>query len=357
MKLLRGVLSQPTAPFREDRIAALAFRFAGRVGLAAARDAHGNVLLRYQPLRRRGVAHWVFTAHMDHPGFVTMRQRGRSVWTQFCGEVGREYFRGARVRLFAPGGDVRATVATVRRGNGSPWLTCRLELDKPAEVLPGVIGMWDLPAVRIRGRVVSARAVDDVAGVAAVLCAMGRIAARRPPGAVTALLTRAEEAGFVGALGACNTGQIPPAAQVIVIEASAQRSGARMGEGVVIRVGDNARIFDASLTAHLRAVAAKVARRDRNFRFVRQLMSGGTCEATVFGLYGHTSAGVCLPLGNYHNMGPAGKIAAEKIHLDDFNNLVKLLVAVAAGPAGPEQTDAAMRKRLDRMFAQRRRYL
>jgi len=357
MKLLREVLSQPTAPFREDRIAALAFRFAERIGLAAARDAHGNVLLRYRPPRRRGVGHWVFAAHMDHPGFVTTRQRGRSVWAQFRGEVAREYFRGGRVRLFAPGSELRAKVATVRRGNGSPWLTCRLELDKPAEVPPGVIGMWDLPAVRIRGRGVSARAIDDIAGVAAVLCAMGRIASRRPPAAVTALLTRAEEAGFVGALGACNGGEIPPDARVVVIEASAHRSGARLGEGVVIRVGDKARIFDASLTAHLRAVAEKVAKRDRNFRFVRQLMSGGTCEATVYGLYGHTTAGLCLPLGNYHNMGPAGKIAAEKIHLDDFNNLVKLLVAVAADPAGPKQTDAAMRKRLVRMFAQRRRYL
>ena len=31
-------------------------------------------------------------------------------------------------------------------------------------------------------------------------------------------------------------------------------------------------------------------------------MPGGTCEATVYDVYGFTAARICVALGNYHNM-------------------------------------------------------
>ena len=35
----------------------------------------------------------------------------------------------------------------------------------------------------------------------------------------------------------------------------------------------------------------------------RCLMSGGTCEATAYQLYGYETGGLCIALGNYHNRG------------------------------------------------------
>ena len=69
-------------------------------------------------------------------------------------------------------------------------------------------------------------------------------------------------------------------------------------------------------------------------------MDAGMCNSTPFTAWGHDSAALCLPLGNYHNMHiksdpgfndapTAGKrklIASETIHLDDFESLIQLLL-------------------------------
>jgi hypothetical protein len=113
---------------------------------------------------------------------------------------------------------------------------------------------------------------------------------------------------------------------------------AGLGDGVVVRVGDNVRTFDPALTAHVTGVARDLARRDRRFRHVRQLMPGGTCESTIYSLWGCTAAAVCIPLANYHNMGDDARIRPEQVHLDDFENTVKLLIALAAEERTPIQT-------------------
>ncbi|MCZ7620442.1 MAG: hypothetical protein M5U32_19820 [Myxococcota bacterium] len=55
-------------------------------------------------------------------------------------------------------------------------------------------------------------------------------------------------------------------------------------------------------------------------------MDGGACEATAYQLYGYRCAAMCLPLGNYHNMGDRGRtprIVAETIRLSDLVGLVR----------------------------------
>ena len=356
LQRLRTILSLPTAPFREGAVVAFLHRWAEDCGLAFARDQAGNVLIRLRPGGGGGPT-WVFTAHMDHPGFVTTAQRGRSVWAEFRGSVSREYFAGSAVRLLAPAGKVAAVVATARRRPPVGWLHCRLDLDAPADVPPGTVGLWDVPAFRRRGRRLHALACDDLAGVAAVVCALDEIVARRVDADVIGLLTRAEEAGFVGALAACRLDTIPRGALVVGIETSKAQPAAPVGKGAVIRVGDHARTFDPSLTAHLSAVADALTRRRPALQFTRQLMPGGTCESTVYCAFGHQAAALALPLGNYHNMSPRGRIAAEQIDLGDFASLVGLLVALAGKRRTPAQTDDRLRRRLDGIFQQRGRLL
>ena len=58
-------------------------------------------------------------------------------------------------------------------------------------------------------------------------------------------------------------------------------------------------------------------------------MSGGTCEASAFAVYGYRVTGIALPLGNYHNAGTQESVEAEYIHLDDFLAAVELIVESA----------------------------
>ncbi len=82
-------------------------------------------------------------------------------------------------------------------------------------------------------------------------------------------------------------------------------------------------------------------------------MPGGVCESTAFAMWGHTCAAVCLPMENYHNQGPRGRIAPERVNTDDFDSLVKLLVALAATPSSPAETDRRLRTRLAGLLAER----
>jgi len=362
--LLQDVLSCPTSPFCERAVIEYVRSWASRCGVSFTQDAAGNVLLsagRSKDGARRGKAKarvsktptWVFTAHMDHPGFVVRRSRGRSVWATFRGGVAKTYFPGSRVRLITRDAEYVATVATVRKSKEHHALDCRLELvDQSARnVAPGSIGMWDVPTFKRRNGRLTARACDDLAGVAAVMTAIEEIISRNPDANVMGLLTRAEEVGFVGTLAACRLGTIPAGALVVGIETSKAQPAAKIGGGAVIRVGDGTRVFNEPLTAHISAVAKDLANRNKDFQFVRQLMPGGTCESTAFCALGHLAGALALPLGNYHNQHPRGQIAAEFIDEGDFDCLVNLLVALATDKRSPADTEAALLHRLDDILA------
>ena len=78
----------------------------------------------------------------------------------------------------------------------------------------------------------------------------------------------------------------------------------------------------------LHAGAARLQERNPAFKVQRQLMEGGTCEATAFGAQGYACTGIALPLGNYHNMPDGeGGLAAEFIHRDDLSGAADLLIA------------------------------
>ncbi|NQU11127.1 hypothetical protein HQ590_10080 [bacterium] len=353
--ILRALLEQPTAPFAEHAVIAQVERFARGHGLRVRRDGVGNLLLRLPARGRRGRP-WLFQAHLDHPGFVVTGQRGRVVRAQFRGSVRPQYFRGAPVRFFADAGEVRGRIVSARPERQRSMTHCRVQLEGRARLLSGTVGMWDFPGCRFRGRRVVARGCDDVAGVAAVLCALHDLAATRRRREVLALLTRAEEGGFLGALGAWygpeDTAVRRALARswVVGVECPKAQPPAPVGGGAIVRVGDRMQVFDRLVVAHISAVADRVARREPRFRWVRQLMSGGGTEASIWCLAGYQAGSVCLPLDNYHNMGTRGRVAAEEIDRNDFASVVRLLVALATDPATPEQTETAMRRRLRKRF-------
>jgi endoglucanase len=163
--------------------------------------------------------------------------------------------------------------------------------------------------------------------------------------------------GFVGALHAVKTGSIPANARILSIETSRASKEAPIGEGPVIRVGDAATVFDQELTNLVSEAAAQ-----QGLRHQRKLMSGGSCEATAFGVYGYRATGLCLPLGNYHNMGNLDDVEAgagralplmEEVSLDDFHGLVDLLLVATEAVDG----NSNLRERLDAVYSESRHLL
>jgi endoglucanase len=88
-----------------------------------------------------------------------------------------------------------------------------------------------------------------------------------------------------------NTHEILPSNSLIIsLETSRELPGVKMGQGVILRVGDRASVFDSGASRFLAEVAGNLGAKEKNFRFQRALMSGGTCEATAYQEFGFQSA-------------------------------------------------------------------
>jgi len=398
-RILSDLLSLPTAPFAEHYVIDYVREFCRRrPALRLTQDRSGNLLIRYGPRKRRPI---VLAAHMDHPGFIVqsslppsrpLRMEARVpllpgdsrtgrhlVLAKWYGGVRPEYFAGARVRFFDGAKWVRGRVVRVECGpDGKAPRVSHVEAALAEPVPPGAVGMWDLADPTIRAGRLYARGCDDVAGVAATLACLDDLvrrhnrtrsaserhgtrsaserhgtrsaSERHPKPSLHVLLTRAEEVGFVGAIAACRNRTIPADAVVVSIECSAELPGARMGDGPILRVGDLATTFSPVATGWCRAVAERLAAAEPPFPFQRKLMDGGTCEATVYGEFGYAASGLCIALGNYHNMDRTRKrLAPECIDLGDWEGLVRWFVALATTDLPCDSAAAALRERLRKL--------
>src|SRR5262249_42576689 len=202
LRTLTEFVSLPTAPFCEQACIEYIRRFvSARMRLSLTADHFGNMLVRYRgPGARRSARPVVLAGHLDHPGFVARLTRGLVVDADFRGWVDRSYFPGAAVRFFTADGAITGKVVSVDGGRPSSRGNADRRAqpfrhEKPPErafirvkrpVPPGSIGMWDIPGYGIRKGVLNARACDDVAGVAAILCTLDELCRRRAPGQLLA---------------------------------------------------------------------------------------------------------------------------------------------------------------------------
>jgi putative aminopeptidase FrvX len=176
---------------------------------------------------------------------------------------------------------------------------------------------------------------------------------------VAALLTRAEEDGFVGAIASVlHPKLLKKSDRIISIETSAAQPVAKQGDGVVLRIGDYTSIFNSAFMFFLHEQAKALSKLDKNFKYQRSLMPGGTCEATVFDLYGYTTGAICVPLGNYHNMDrKKKKIGPEYVDVNDWKNMVKLFVQLANQIHEFDPHFGPLRKRIEKRFKEREKLL
>ncbi len=349
--ILRNVLSLPTAPFAEQHILDHIRSFvAARPLLSLREDKAGNQLVHYRRGKGQTPRPICLTAHLDHPGFVSDRMMSKStlraIWR---GGVMCEYFPAARVRFFDGDRWVKGRVRSIKTvKTGMRRVVKSALLDVGAAVPSGCPGMWDFPDPAIRNGRIHTRAADDLAGVGAMLACAHALDAAKANGEAYFLFTRAEEVGFVGAMAACKLKTIPKRCVVVAIETSSELKNARMGDGPILRVGDKASTFTSAATAFAGAVASDLAAKKRRFAYQRRLMDGGTCESTAYCALGYEATGICLALGNYHNMNKrTGKLGPEYIDLDDFANLVDWFIALATTKRRYTGRDTDMDKRLD----------
>jgi endoglucanase len=296
LEITRAILAQPTAPFHEDAVRAeITMQLAQLPHVTLEQDDFGNVIACYRGCSEH--AEYAFAAHMDHPGFVG---------EEFLGGVPEAWGGNGRTRDF------------------------------------GAFAMWDLPAFELREGRIYSRACDDLIGCAAIVALFHELERAGAEATVYGLFTRAEEVGFVGAIQLAKSGRIPRDLTIVSLETSSEKGGpAMMGDGVIVRVGDRTSIFDDAATAGLVRAAS-----ESKIPFQRCLMSGGTCEATAYQLYGYRTAALCVALGNYHNCGSEHQIAAEFVSLDDLIGMIALMTS-AATHEGPTDPQHALRQRLE----------
>ncbi len=335
-RLLNDMLSIPTAPFAEHRVIDYIERFCSkRKQLKLSRDRAGNVLVHVRVGKRVVKRPVCITAHLDHPGFVADRMTGKGYLQAFWrGGVPPQYFVGSRVRFDVNGIWVRGVIRSVNVvPRDGQYRVDTAVLQVPRDIPSGAAGMWDFPDPVVRGTRIYARGCDDLAGASAMLCSMDELAGSSKSCDAYFLFTRAEEVGFIGAIAACRLKTIPAKCFVVAMETSSERPFAKMGDGPILRVGDKASTFTHAATAYCHRIARELAREDKRFQYQRKLMDGGTCESSAYCTLGYEATGICIALGNYHNVDSTrNKLAPEYIDLDDFDNVVKWFIELARAP-------------------------
>lgn len=291
--ILKRLLKQPTAPFHEYHVRAeIEALLKGCPNVKLKRDKFGNLLATYKNGKSKSKPTWVLAAHMDHPAFVKPAGSTKRDEWDFLGGVGNAEIE-----------------AGVKRG---------------LRKVKGQIATWNFP-VNITNTRIEATACDDIIGCAAIVMTFLELGRLNIQTTVHAAFTRAEEVGWLGAWHLAQNWPFGDESVFLSLETSRPVNGAVMGGGPIIRVGDRVSIFDNEAVAVLMTTA-----KEQGIRVQRCLLDAGACEATATQAAGVRSAGISLPLGNYHNLNDARQIVPEYVMMDDLTSLIKLLKALVA---------------------------
>ena len=329
VETVRAIASEPTIPMHEHRALGAIRAQLARLGISPTTDRWGQLHARVS----RGAVRRPVTlvAHTDHPGFEVVEARGGT---------GRVRVRGGlQARLLA------GTVPViVHHDDGRSPFPALLDDYIPAPQLPNASqghlritgegqlepGMWavlDLQAFARDGDFLRLRAADDLAGCALAVETLAALASETRPHDVRVLFSRAEETGLFGARLAAEDGSIPREAFVISIEASRELPHVLAGDGIVVRAGDLMNTFSNEAERALRVAQERLF--ESGIATQRALLTGGTCEASVFVRLGWLATGVALANVNYHNAGALDHFVPETVHLGDFRGGVALLAEAA----------------------------
>ncbi len=349
--LLEEILTQPTAPFREKHVIAAITRRFDAEGVPYFLDPVENIVvgasskndyLRLIQRRSREPVR-IFMAHMDHPGFHGVKWKSpRELEIQWHGGSPTRHLTGAKVWLASAaqglaGEGTLSHMKMLSSGHAIKSGTVRVNFPgarfKDAKSLYG--GLHFRKFFWRKGKLIYTKAADDLVGSFAIASLALDLKHKKVKAPWLGLLTRAEEVGFIGAIGHFNLGWLEKARREILcvsLETSRTLPGAEIGKGPVVRLGDRYTVFHPGALR----VFTELAQKTLPGKHQRRIMDGGTCEATAATVFGFPSIGISVPLGNYHNQsfeggpdsrGPFGP-APEFVHVDDVGGLVELCHAL-----------------------------
>jgi putative aminopeptidase FrvX len=353
LDILARLGAQPATSFYEENVAFTVKAILTGLGVDFQPDDYGNIIARIPgrpplaPSSQGGeerVPPIALVAHMDHPGFEAVASEGDFLVGKALGGVPAASFQpGVPLQVLLEDGR-RLRASTIGRRGKEEDRQALIQLAEPQPVsLPRPI-VFDLADFQLDGEFIRMRALDDLAGCGSILATLAALSEQPPPGDVYGVFTRAEEVGLVGARLLAEAGTLPQDTLVVSLESSRTLPGAEIGGGPVIRVGDAGFTFNADAESALIRSREVLQARPEGFKAQRQLMSGGTCEASAFALYGYQATGIAFPLGNYHNGAPEGHIEAEFIHQEDFIGGIELMIEAALRV--PERENTNFRRRL-----------
>lgn len=322
-------ISLPASPFHEEFVAREIYQVFTELpkhpNLTFSQDRNGNLVINYWNSTNPQQPCLALAAHMDHPGFDLVEINGNRIKARFMGKLPNDQrIIGTRALIIDGTSQWKGTIDTFAdEAHDHVWIKMK---GKFCGDLVSSFAVPDVTRFKIRGSFVDGRAMDDLVGCAIQLAVVEGVIRRNLPIDFTAIFHRAEEVGFIGAVGACELGTIPLRSLVISLEASKNLEGAMPGSGVVIRTGDRLYLFDPNAENLLNQAAEKLAEHGTGVQ--RRRMDGGVCEASCYLAYGYESTALAVPLINYHNHGESA-CEPEAVHIQDLQSAVDLLLAAA----------------------------
>ena len=350
----KELLSLPTTSFREMHVQRWAQNFCIQNKIDCCLDSWGNMWVGTKSAKLPKGEKIVFVAHMDHPGFHITKKLGKNLWqATWFGGGPRAHLKNAPVYIadskkLLTQGKIQDFNYNKEKGR-LETLTIKT---KSTQDLKNGFGSFDYPGFRKKGSLIYTKSADDLGGVlmTLILAKLLKKESKTVKNSFLGLLTRAEEVGFQGALGAIHLKNIPRNYKFISIETSNYVGRARMGGGPVIRVGDRATVFDPEISLLIKTLAIDLKKKNKNFVFQVKLLDGGACEATPFNVFGYKASGIAVPLGGYHNEQENGRPGPEFIDLNDMRNLILLGQTVVKNFSKKNLWTGKMRARLSQSF-------
>ncbi len=328
LQVLSDLGGLPATSFHEGLVSDYIRSTLNRIGLPPKVDQYGNIIVRVQGTIA-GVPPIAFIAHMDHPGFEAVEVREGALVAEVRGGVPpASLTEPLPVEIVERSGERRRGTLGGAVGDPADRRVLVHTEDAASVPLPASV-VLDLVDFEQQGDFLHMRAADDLAGCAAIISALHGIVEAPVEGDVYGVFTRAEEVGLVGARLMAQEHSLPTDCLVVSLESSRELPGAVQGSGPVIRVGDATFTFSAEAEQVLHVARRSLLERDPDTKVQRQLMSGGTCEASGFAAFGYATTGIAFPLGNYHNRTADNGVDAEYIHRDDYLTGVRLVEEAA----------------------------
>ena len=262
-ELLFSILKRPSAPFREKHVideitAALSkhkvSHFIDPVGNIVVGVASKKDYLKLVGTKSREPVR-IYIAHTDHPGFHGTQWIDEEHFEfKWHGGSPTKFLDGAKVWLASSDAvlvdAVMDKAELIPSGRGISHGIIRVpdrslaQQYKDAKKIYG--GFHFREFVWQEGELLYTKAADDLVGSFAI--AAMAIDFRRKKAPFIGLLTRAEEVGFIGAIGHFELGWLKKAKRPILgvsLETSRALPGAEIGKGPVVRLGDKFTVFDS----------------------------------------------------------------------------------------------------------------